>query len=115
MGLLDQLAQIAKEFEERFPGAPPLSKLVEAGKVGEVIEKLPDAKRLRAIKEVLIEAEKVARIAPELDKVVMLIREINTMPVEKLDKLEKVLKRIEGILKKAPEELLSFLSSLKEE
>ncbi|GAI69439.1 unnamed protein product [marine sediment metagenome] len=45
----------------------------------------------------------------------MLIQEINSMPVDKLEKLEKLLKRIEGIIKKAPAELLGFITSLKEE
>lgn len=102
------LEQIAKEVEHRF-GFPPISKVTES------LDKLPDAKQLRLIKEVLEIAERVSQTAPELDKVISLIREINSMPIEKLEKLEKVLKRIEGILKKAPEELLGFLSSLKEE
>ncbi|GAI77974.1 unnamed protein product, partial [marine sediment metagenome] len=53
--------------------------------------------------------------APELDQVVMLIKEINSMPIEKLEKLEKLLKRIEKIMKHAPQDLLGFLASLKEE
>lgn len=107
-GILDQIAEKAKEFE-RKTGAPPLSKFLET------IDKLPDEKRLKLIKEVLVVAERVSRTAPELDKVVGLIREINSMPIEKLEKLEGVLKRIEGIMKKAPQELISFLTSLKEE
>ena len=62
----------------------------------------------------LVAAERISQTAPELDQVVSLIREINSMPAEKLERLEKVLKRIEGIMKKAPQELLSFLTSLKE-
>ncbi|MBA7617002.1 hypothetical protein ES703_24306 [subsurface metagenome] len=83
--------------------------------VADSLEKFPDAKQLRLIKDVLVAAEKVSQSAPELDKVVMLIREINSMPVDKLEKLEKVLKRIEGIMKKAPQDLVEFLTSLKEE
>lgn len=90
-------------------GLPPLSR------VAETLERFPDAKHLRTIKDVLIIAERVAHNAPELDQVVMLIKEINSMPIEKLEKLEKLLKRIEGIMKKAPQDLLEFLSSLKEE
>jgi len=106
--ILQELAKVAKEFEAKT-GAPALSKLVET------VEKLPDERRLKLIKEVLVVAERVSQTAPELDKVVGLIREINEMPVEKLEKLEKVLKRIEGIMKKAPQELLSFLTSMKGE
>lgn len=89
--------------------------LPELSKVAESFDNFPDAKQLKVIKDVLTIAERVAQSAPELDKVVMLIKEINSMPIEKLEKLEKVLKRIESILKKAPEELLSFLSNLKDE
>ena len=106
--VLDRIAEAAKEFE-RKTGLPPLSKFVET------VDKLPDERRLKLIKEVLVVAERVSQSAPELEKVIDLIREINSMPVEKLEKLEKVLKRIEGIIKKAPQELLGFLTSLKEE
>ena len=106
--VLDRLAEAAKEAERKL-GLPPLFKFVET------IDKLPDERRLKLIKEVLVVAEKVSQNAPELDKVIGLIREINSLPMDKLEKVEKVLKRIEGIMKKAPEELLSFLTSLKEE
>lgn len=96
------------ELESKL-GLPQLSQ------VADTLEKFPDAKQLRLIKDVLVVAEKVSQSAPELDKVVMLIREINSMPVDKLEKLEKVLKRIEGIMKKAPQDLIEFLTSLKEE
>jgi DNA-binding transcriptional regulator GbsR (MarR family) len=106
--VLDRLAEAAREAERKF-GLPPLSKFVET------VEKLPDERRLKLIKEVLVVAERVSQTAPELDKVIGLIREINSIPIEKLNQLEKVLKRIEGIIKKAPQELLSFLTTLKEE
>lgn len=99
---------VMKSIEEKL-GLPPLAKFAES------FEKFPDEKKLKSIKEILTLAERVSHTALELDKVVMLIKEINSMPIEKLEKLEKVLKHIEGILKKAPDELLSFLSSLKEE
>ena len=95
------------EFENKL-GLPPLSQM--AG----VLDKLPDASRLRRIKDVLVAAEAVSRNAPELDKVVLLIREVNSMPIEKLEKLETLLKRIERIMKNAPQDLLGFLTSLKE-
>lgn len=79
------------------------------------LNQFPDAKQLKLIKDVLTVAERVASTAPELDKVAELIREINSMPIEKLEKLEKVLKRVERIMKTAPQDLLGFLSSLKEE
>lgn len=96
------------ELEKKL-GLPPLFKVTES------LDKFPDARQLRLIKDVLQAAERVSRNAPELDKVVGLIHEINSMPIEKLEKLEKVLKRIEGIIKKAPEDLLQFLAGLKEE
>jgi hypothetical protein len=98
---------ILAEVENKL-GLPPLSKVTEA------LNRFPDASQLRLIKEVLVAAEAISRNAPELDKVAILIREINAMPVEKLEKLEKLLKRIEKIIKNAPQDLLEFLTSLKE-
>ena len=97
---------------DRFEKALGLPKL---SKVAESLDKFPDAKQLRLIKEVMEIAERVSQTAPELDKVVELIREVNSMPLDRLEKLEKLLKRIEGIMKKAPQDLVEFLSSLKEE
>ena len=106
--MLDRLAETAREAEKKF-GLPPLSKFVET------IDKLPDERRLKLSKEVLGVAERVSQSAPELEKIIDLIREINSMPIDKLDKVDKILKRIEKIMKAAPEELLSFLTSLKVE
>ncbi len=99
---------LLSEFENKF-GLPKLSQVTEA------LDKFPDAKQLQMIRDVLVAADAVSRSAPELDKVVMLIREINSMPVDKLEKLEKILKRIEKIIKTAPQDLLEFLASLKGE
>jgi len=96
------------EVEKKL-GLPQLSK------VADTLDRFPDAKQLRLIKEVLVAAEKVSQSAPELDKVLMLIQEINSMPVDKLEKLDKLLKRIEKIMKHAPQDLMEFLASLKEE
>ena len=106
--VLDKLAEAAREAERKL-GLPPLSKLVES------LDKLPDERRLKLIKEVLVIAERVSQNAPELDKVIGLIREINSLPMDKLEKVEKVLKRVEKIMKSAPQELMSFLTSLKED
>lgn len=94
---------------EKRLGLPSLRKVAES------LDKMPDAKQLHAIKDILIVAERVSHTAPELDQVVALMREINSMPLERLEKLEKVLKRIEGIIKKAPQEVIDFISSLREE
>lgn len=83
--------------------------------VSRSLNQFPDAKQLKLIKDVLTVAERVASTAPELDKVAELIREINSMPIDKLEKLEKILKRVDKILKNAPQDLLQFITSLKEE
>jgi len=106
--VMEKGKDLLSEFENKL-GLPKLSR------VAEVLEKFPDEKQLRLIKEVLVAAERISQNAPELDKVVMLIQEINSMPVDKLDKLEKLLKRIEKIMKHAPQDLLGFLASLKDE
>jgi len=105
---MERIEQVAKEAERRL-GLPPLAKLTES------LDKFPDAKQLKLIKEVLEIAERVSLNAPELDKVVLLIREINSMPIEKLNEFEKLLKHIEKIMETAPQDLLGFLASLKEE
>ena len=105
--VLQRGRSLLAEVENKL-GLPPLSR------VGEVLDKFPDARQLRLIKDVLVAAEAVSRNAPELDKVAMLIREINSMPIEKLEKLEKLLKRIDKIMKNAPQDLVGFLMSLKE-
>lgn len=99
---------LLSQVEEKL-GLPQLSTIAES------LNKFPDAKQLKLIKDVLESAYRVSQNAPELDKVISLIREINSMPAEKLDKLERVLKRIEKIMKTVPADLISFLTSLKEE
>jgi len=106
--VMEKLAEAAKEAERKF-GLPPLSKFAET------LDKLPDERRLKLIKEMLVVAERVSKTAPELDKVVNLIHELNSVPIEKLEKVEKLLRRIEKLIKTAPDELLNFLTSLKEE
>ena len=105
--VMEKLADLAKDAERKF-GLPPLVQVTES------LDKLPDAKQLRLIKQVLEVAERVSQNAPELDQVAAIIREINSMPLDKLEKLEKILKRVDKILKNAPQDLLSFLTSLKE-
>jgi len=99
---------IAAEIEKKL-GLPRLSKLIES------FEKFPDAKQLKLLKEILDVAERLSNTAPDLDKVASLIREINSVPIDKLEKLEDLLKRVEGIVKSTPQELLDLLTKVKEE
>ena len=94
---------------EKTLGLPPLSEITKT------LDKVPDEKRLKAIKSLLLVAERVSKSAPELDKVVQLVQEINSMPLDKLVQLEQVLKRVEKVMKLAPKEVIDFLSSLKAE
>ena len=105
--VMQRVRSLQADVEKKL-GLPPLSQVTG------VLDKFPDAKQLHLIKDVLVAADAVSRYAPELDKVVLLIREINSMPIEKLEKLEKLLRRIERIMKNAPQDLLEFLMSLKE-
>jgi len=100
---------VVLERLEKTLGLPPLSEVTKT------LDKVPDEKRLKAIKSLLLVAERVSKSAPELDQVVMLIQEINSMPLDKLVQLEKVLKRVEKVMKMAPKEVIEFLSSLKGE
>ena len=94
---------------EKALGLPKLSDITRT------MENFPDEKRLKAIKGVLLVAERVSKTAPELGQVVMLIREINSMELEKIVQLEKMLKQVEKVMKLAPKEVIEFLSSLKAE
>jgi len=94
---------------ERKLGLPKLSQIASS------LERFPDARQLKLIKDTLTVAERVSQNAPELDQVINLIREINSLPLDKLEKLEKILKRVDKILKNAPQDLLQFITSLKEE
>jgi len=94
---------------ERKLGLPKLSQIASS------LEKFPDARQLKLIKDTLTVAERVSQNAPELDQVINLIREINSLPLDKLEKLEKILKRVDRILKNAPQDLLQFITNLKEE
>ena len=105
--VMSRLSELVKEFEEKT-GAPPLSKLTEA------IDKFPDEKRLTLIKQVLTLANKLSTDSPDVEQVVLLLQEINTVPIEKLEYMVQILRQVEKIMKKAPKELLDFLVSLKE-
>jgi len=93
---------------EKKLGLPKLSQITGS------LEKFPDAKQLKLIKDVLETADKVSQSAPELDQVANIIREINNIPIEKLEKLERILKKVEKIMKTAPQDLLQFITSMKE-
>lgn len=96
---------VLKKIEDAF-GLPKLSEIAET------LERFPDEKQVNSIKELLTVAERVSKNAPELDQVVLLIREINSMPIDKLKELQTILKSIERIIKAAPEDLVEFLGSL---
>jgi uncharacterized protein YbaP (TraB family) len=97
---------------EKMTGLPPLSHVMET------FNKLPDSKRLKSIKEILTLAENVSKTVTELDKVVSLINALNDLPLDKLKGLEKVLKRVEAIIEKSPDDmiqkLIEFITELKE-
>lgn len=99
---------ILTQLERKF-GLPSLSKVAES------LERFPDAKQLRLIRDVLTVAERLSEKAPELDKVLSIIQAISSMPTEQLKELDKVLRRVERVMKQTPEELLGFLASLKGE
>lgn len=102
---------VLHKFEE-MTGLPSLSKVMET------FDKLPDNKRLKTIKEILALAEEVSKTVTELDKVVSLINALNELPLDKLKGLEKVLRRVEAIIEKSPDDmiqkLMEFIAELKE-
>jgi len=103
----DEKSGLLNQLEKKF-GLPNLSQMTR------VMDSFPDAKQLKLIKDVLETADKVSQSAPELDQVANIIREINNIPIEKLEKLERILKKVEKIMKTAPQDLLQFITSMKE-
>jgi len=93
---------------ERKLGLPPLSQVAEG------LQKFPDMPRLRLIKNILETCERLSHTSPEMEKVITLVNLIADTPTDKLEKLEKVLKQANKLVAHAPNELLEFLSSLKE-
>lgn len=100
--------RMVEELEKKL-GLPKLSQITKS------LESFPDAKQLKLIKEVLTLAEQVSKSAPELDQVAVLIREISSIPTEKLEKLIQLMKQANKLMAKAPSNLMDFLSSLREE
>ena len=94
-------------IEEKL-GLPPLSQVTET------LQKFPDMPRLRLIKSILETCERLSQTSPELEKIVTLVNLIADTPTDKLASLEKVLKQANKLVAHAPNELLEFLSSLKE-
>ena len=96
------------QIEEKL-GLPPIAQVAEG------LQKFPDMPRLRLIKNILETCERLSHTSPELEKVVTLVNLIADTPTDKLEKLEKVLRQANKLVAHAPNELLGFLSSLKEE
>ncbi|MDD4984396.1 MAG: hypothetical protein PHQ43_01205 [Dehalococcoidales bacterium] len=91
---------------EKKLGLPSLSK------ISETFTNIPDTRQLKLIKEILVLADRVSGNAPDLEKVSILIQELNRVPVEKLAAMEKILRRIDKIIQKTPGDMLEMLSSL---
>ena len=92
---------LLSSIEEKL-GLPPI------GKVTEALQKFPDMPRLRLIKSILDSCERLIADTPteKLEKLEKVLEQAN--------KLEKVLKQANKLVAHAPNELLEFLSSLKE-
>ena len=104
MGLED----VARNMEKKF-GLPRLSEMMTT------LDKIPDAKTLKVLQELLSTIERLmiaSKNAPTIDQITPLLHEINDMPLEKMDRLLKILKTIEGIIEKAPADLLGMLSEI---
>jgi hypothetical protein len=107
MGLED----VARGMEKRF-GLPKLSEMLSS------LDKIPDARTLKVLQDLLSTVERLmiaSKNAPAVDQLTPLLHEINDMPMEKMDKLLKILKTIEGIIEKAPADLLGMLSDIAKE
>lgn len=107
---------IIRQAEKKL-GLPPLSR---------ALENLPDAEQLRLAKEILNTIERLMREVnslpsdkmERLERVMGMVYELYSMPVEKMKETGKILRTVEKIIKGAPEQVLSLLdkvlSSIKE-
>ena len=98
---------IVRQIEEKF-GLPRISQVTEA------LDKFPDARQMKLIKETLEAADRISSKVPDLGLAIELIKAMNSVPLEQLHEWEKFLRRVEALLKKSPQELIDFLMSLKE-
>jgi hypothetical protein len=107
--VMDIIQQVEKKLK-----LPPLS---------QALEKIPNAEQLRLTKEILSTIERLMREVnslpsdkmERLERVMTMVYELYSMPTDKMKEADKILRRVERIIKGAPEELLKFLSSPKEE
>jgi len=97
---------IISEIEQKF-NLPSLSH------VAETLKSFPDVGQLRMLKQTLEVADKISNKATDLNQVLYLVKAINDIPIEKLVQLEKLLKRLEKIIKLAPPEIMDLLKELK--
>jgi len=98
---------IVAEIERRF-NLPSLSRTAE------ILKNFPDTGRLKMLKQTLEVAERVSNTAIDLEQVLGLIKAINEIPTEKLVLFEKILKKLEKLIKLAPPEIMDFIKELKE-
>jgi len=118
LGWLDSSAKARLTTHSPEQAGPRLLDDIELGilsKFAESLDRLPDSQQLKLIKDTLTVAERVSQSAPELDQVISLIKEINSVSPEKLRQIDKLLRQIQKIMKTAPEGILEFISSLSDE
>jgi hypothetical protein len=104
---------IVKQVEQKLK-LPPLS---------QALEKIPDAEQLRLTKDILGTVERLMREVnslpldkmERLERVMAMVYELYSMPIDRMKEADKILKRVEKIIKSAPKELIEFLSGLTKE
>ena len=96
------------EIERKF-NLPSLSRTAE------ILKNFPDANQLKQLRQTLEVAERVSNTAIDLEQVLELLKAINEIPTEKLVLFEKLLKKLEKIIKLAPPEIMDFIKELKED
>lgn len=92
------------QIEDRL-GLPKLSRVVES--VAEF-----DPKQIREAKELFDRIERVAKIAPDLDKVLLLVRELRSMTPEEWREINKALGHLDHLVTKSPKEVIDAIKQL---
>jgi hypothetical protein len=96
------VAGILENIEKKL-GLPPLED------ISKVLQKIPDERRLKLLKQVLDSAYKVKGSEEELAVVAKLVDVIAGVPTEKLVVLRDILKELNKLSRALPKEALSQL------
>lgn len=112
---------VLKKIEETL-GLPPLQDISEMRQVLTLATELMklvnglDMGKTQAVKEILEVASRLPPGREELGLVVELVRELKEIPTERIKEVDRLIKRVESLVKATPDDLVNLVrSAMKEE